>query len=128
MSARSVVAQTIPFFWDETGFYFDMDQPSERLTTLQIVSHQGIFVGERPETLSGLFDVFHSHKLFKLDPAGFVENFGFVFSPMLTAEQLAADLCFDGSYVGGGSFDSVTINGLAVTGCELAAQTSGQCA
>ncbi|MCA9214250.1 MAG: hypothetical protein KDB27_14360 [Planctomycetales bacterium] len=85
-------------------------ESDELLTTLEIVSNDRLFTGQRPEVLNGLFDVFAPGKLFRLDPAGFGSlEFGAVLPPDLTQSFLAADLTVNGSLLDGGAIGDLPI-------------------
>ena len=74
----------------------------KQLTTLEIKSERGLFVGDRAASLSGLFDLSNSKKLFKLDPAGFSNLVLGTLPTGLSLEEVRADLSVDGSQEGGG--------------------------
>ncbi|MCA9218041.1 MAG: hypothetical protein KDB27_33450 [Planctomycetales bacterium] len=102
------------------GLSFFVPEVLPPVTTLQIQSTTEIFTGERPDTLPGMFDVFRSDKLFKLDPNGFrTTDFGPVVPPNLPNEDLVADLCVVGTRKTGELLKDVYFGGARLTSCDV---------
>lgn len=80
---------------------------NREITTIEIISADRLFQGDRPPELDGLFDVYNAGKIFKLDPAGFGDLFfPAALPPDLSFAELAQDLTINGSVVGGGALDA----------------------
>ncbi|MEZ6118853.1 MAG: hypothetical protein R3C28_20110 [Pirellulaceae bacterium] len=77
---------------------------SSPMTTIEIIANDDIFLGPRPDNLTGLFDVYNPDKIFKLDPAGFgALDFGPVVEPGTPGDVVQAALfSVNGSFLGGG--------------------------
>ncbi|MCA9217555.1 MAG: hypothetical protein KDB27_31015 [Planctomycetales bacterium] len=82
----------------ETGtLTFDDRRADDPVTTIEIVSKQGVFTGARPSA-STLFDIYEKHRFFTITPFGLKpDQFGPLMATGLDAEVLASDLCLDGS-------------------------------
>ncbi|MCA9218040.1 MAG: hypothetical protein KDB27_33445 [Planctomycetales bacterium] len=92
------------------------------LSTFHLASTENIFLGPidseigaiRPHSLPGLFDVYTSGSIFRLDPSGFAAlefnaaNAQSVIQPGLSEEFLLNDLRVDGSLVVGGGLGPVS--------------------
>jgi hypothetical protein len=109
-------AQTSVGYDARTGRFW-VDAPTGReLTSVNIDSNAGIFVGPRPMGLDGSFDSFASGNIFK---ATFGSRFGSlsfgeVASIGLTEEFLLSDLSVIGSLSGGGGLGDVDLIFVAV--------------
>jgi hypothetical protein len=71
-------------------------------TTLEIVSTQDFFTGEKPVWVCGLFDVYSSRKAFKFDPTGFGSPHVAEVVPGLDGETVSQLLTVSGSTIDGG--------------------------
>lgn len=81
-----------------------LPEATRMMTTLEIVSQDGVFSGPTCFLQPGLFDIYTPGKLFKLDPAGFTEiSCEAAVQPGLTLDHLVNDLTVSGSLTGGGS-------------------------
>ena len=76
------------------------------ITTWQVKSAGEKFIPDNlsdPDLLGGLFDVLNPGKLFKLEPAGFDSaDWGPIYPPNLSADDVRNDFLIDGSLAGGG--------------------------
>lgn len=79
------------------------------ITAIEIVSQGARLIGDRPEILTGLFDVFLADKLFKLNPAGNSElYFGSIIPPGMSSTEIASDFTIEGTTTGGNAIGRVS--------------------
>lgn len=108
----------------EVGLNYNTDTGELRLdvltrfTSFLLGSREPIFLGERPETLDGPFDIFDPLRIFKFDENGFAEiDFGMVLPPGMSIPQLRPLLC--GSHVDvRGRQPIAFLNGFPLDSCE----------
>ena len=78
------------------------------ITVIEIVSQGSKLIGDRPEILNGLFDVFVASKLFKLNPAGNSElYFGAITSPGMNSSDISDDFTIVGTTTAGKAIGDV---------------------
>lgn len=82
------------------------------LTTLQINTSAIGFAGTKPSDMIGPFDVYRSERLFKMDTNGFGPrvDLGHPLPTGVSPEALMATLTVNGSLLGGGSIDLLSVN------------------
>ena len=88
----------------------DTVSTSNAITTFELKSPDQFLIGVDPPTLDGLFDVYVPNRIFKLEPGGFFDiDFGPILSAGLAPQELAANLCVDGSVIQGGALTRVEL-------------------
>lgn len=87
-----------------------IDTDNQLLTSIQLTSKDQIFLQGMGIELDGIFDVDQPEKIFKLGVDGFSDpHFGPIAPVGLTASYLESDLTLDGSMLGGGGLDNVSL-------------------
>ena len=97
-------------FYDIATGELSVDAPtSTDLTSINIASEAGLFVGDKPSVLDGAFDNFDPHNIFKATFGGSFGDisFGNVLPAGLTFDDIVADLTVVGSLDGGGDLGPV---------------------
>ena len=88
----------------------DTVSPTNGITTFELNSLNQFLVGVDPPILKGNFDIYVPDKIFRLDPRGFFDiDFGPILTPDLAPQQLASNLCINGSVIEGGALDAVEL-------------------
>ena len=104
---------------DQTSLVYDtgsgelsIDAPAgKELTSINITSASGKFIGEKPAVLDGAFDNFATDNVFKATFGGSFGSisFGSVLPTNLTEAEVNADLSAVGSLAGGGDLGNVDL-------------------
>ena len=80
-----------------------VDSPNASITAFEMTSSSESFTGVKASTLDGLFDIFNTGKIFRLNPDGFKTlDLGSPVRSGTTAATLAADICYRGAALKGG--------------------------
>ena len=100
---------------DTGGLHLDV---LSQYTSFLLGSREPIFLGERPETLDGPFDIFDPLRIFKFDEEGFTDiAFGLVLPASMTIPELRPLLCSTQVDVRGRR-PAAFLNGFPLDACE----------
>ena len=120
-NGQSGDGQTSLVYNVDTG-ELSVDAPAGReLTSINVTSEGGKFVGDKPAVLDGAFDNFAADNLFKATFGGSFGSlsFGRVLPANITESELAADLSAVGSLAGGGDLGNVDLISVPEPACLL---------